>query len=68
MVQVINQLTEIGVLTIEAREDRSKRNANGEAIIRIKRYFKTLYDNSNNEHKDLLVSYQTAYPGESIVS
>ena len=50
------------------REDRTKRNANGEVIVRRKRYFQTLYDNENIEHKNFLQDFQRVYPGQSIIS
>ena len=66
--QVLNKLIEIGVLIIETREDRSKRNVNGQVIVRRKRYFKTVYDNANIEHKKFLQDFQRVYPGQCIIS
>ena len=66
--EVLNKLIQLGVLSIVIREDRTKRNANGEVIVRRKRYFQTLYDNENIEHKNFLLDFQRVYPGQSIIS
>ena len=66
--EVLNKLIQLGVLSIVIREDRTKRNANGEVIVRRKRYFQTLYDNENIEHKNFLRDFQRVYPGQSIIS
>ena len=61
---ILDQLYTLGVLKIEVRENRSKRNANGEVIVRRKRYFATSYNENNPEHRTFLVNFQCVYPGQ----
>ena len=65
--EVLNKLIEIGVLKIVVREDRKKRNANGQVIVRRKRYFQTFYDNTKIPHKTFLKDFQRVYPGQTII-
>ena len=60
---ILDQLYTLGVLKIEIRENHSKRNANGEVIVRRKRYFATSYDENNVDHRTFLESFQCVYPG-----
>mgnify|MGYP001792053323 CR=1 FL=1 len=64
---VLEKLYTLGIFKIETRENRSKRNANGEVIVRTKRFFVTSYDDNNPEQKTFLNNFQFVYPGQTIV-
>ena len=64
---ILDKLYTLGVLKLEVRMDSSKRDVNGDVIVRRKRYFSTNYDNNNPEHVTFLEKFQSVYPGQTFV-